>query len=266
MKLTILFTLITLNVCAQKITNTLEGYFKNTKENELYNSIYLDGKGHALINNSYQAEYFQKDDRLYLFPDKSVFILKIDKNKLKGESTWVDKLTFKETKIPESEEINPLATYYIAPELLHEFYKQNFIEGTDETNFSLFSDEVSYSENAKKLCDQGLTSACGAQFGLLYIEALGGIDLLLDENLDKNIKENKVLEQLANKMIGLGDIRGYALLGSYYYAIGKEDLAFETYQIGSDNGDQTSASILLQTELNQLIEEETNQENTVEIE
>ena len=256
MKLSLLLTLITVNIFAQKSTNTLEGYFKNNNNDDLYTSIYLDGKGHALINEAYEAEYFQREDLLYVFPDKSVFILKVDKDNLKGKSSWVKKLTFKKNNAPELDENRPFATNLIDPELLYAFYKLNFKEGTDEANFSIFEDEAHYIEHTKKLCDQGLTAACGAQFGLLYLQELGGFDKLFEERSVLKINKSKVLEDLANKMISLGDMRGYALLASYYYAIGNEELAFKTYQIGSENGDQKSTSILLEMELNKILEDE----------
>ena len=142
MKLSVLLTLITVNIFAQKSTNTLEGYFKNNNDDDLYTSIYLDGKGHALINEAYEAEYFQREDLLYVFPDKSVFILKVDKDNLKGKSSWVKKLTFKKNNAPELDENRPFATNLIDPELLYAFYKLNFNEGTDEANFSIFEASI----------------------------------------------------------------------------------------------------------------------------
>ena len=126
---------------------------------------------------------------------------------------------------------------------------------------SLFENEEDYLEKTTQLCNQGLTAACGAQFGIMYMHAMGGFkNLWGDTNQQYPFKENTELESLAKKMISLGDIKGYSLLGSYYYAIGNEEKAMETYQQGLEQGDQNSAAIILETELQKMIDEEVETE------
>ena len=257
MKLNLLFVLLSFSALAQNITNSLNGYYINTNENDLYSSFYFDGKGHAIINDSFQAEYFQKDNKLFVFPDKNVFILKVDQNKLKGESSWVKKSVFKKSTIPAFEEPILFASNIVDAKLLYELYKLNFKEDTDEVNFTLFENEEAYLEKTTYLCNQGLTAACGAQFGLLYMQAAGGFERFLKEtNEQQAIKENTTLENIARKMISLGDMRGYSLLGSYFYAIGNEAKAMEIYQQGVEKGDQSSITIILEMELQKMLDEE----------
>ena len=145
--------------------------------------------------------------------------------------------------------------------MLYEFYKLNFNDGTDEISFSLFEDEEMYLKKTTELCNNGLTAACGAQFGILYMQTMGGLETLLgDTDQQQPIPENTELENIANKMISLGDMRGYSLLGSYFYAIGNTEKAMETYQEGMEKGDQSSAAIILETELQKMIDEEVETE------
>ena len=74
--LAVLFALsVSVIANAQNISATLKGYFSTSKKDALYSSIYFDGEGHVLINDNYAGEYFQKEDCVYVFPDKSVFDL-----------------------------------------------------------------------------------------------------------------------------------------------------------------------------------------------
>lgn len=255
-KFTILvLALASFAVNAQTISNNLSGYFQNSKKDALYSSIYLDGKGHAIISDSFSAEYFQKEDTLYVFPDKSVFIFKLEKGKLKGLSSWVEKNTFKQTTTPNEEEIASFDSSKIDPELLYEYYKLNYTDGTDEVSFYAFENEQDYLKKTEELCNKGLTSACGAYFGMLYIESSGGLSSILGENEEASFKENPKMEKIANKMISLNDMRGYSLLGSYYYALGNTDKAMELYNEGAEKGDYNSNLILMEQELNKMIDE-----------
>ena len=240
-------------ITAQNISNHLSGYFKNSKKDALYSSIYLNGKGHAIISDAYPGEYFQLDNTLYVFPDKSVFIFKVEKDKLKGISSWVEKETYKSSALPETEEPMVFPSYTINPNLLHEFYTYNFTAGTDEVSFAAFENMELYIKNMEDLCSKGLTAACGSLFGMKYLEASGGLDNALEGNTS-GFKEDKALAAIANRMIDLGDVRGYSLLGSYYYALGNEEKAREVYTEGSDKGDTQSALILFSLDMDQEVQ------------
>lgn len=254
------FLLAGLSMKAQDASNNLTGYFKNTKADDLYSSIYLDGKGHAIISDAFAAEYVQKGDQLYVFPDKSVFIFKIEKGKLKGTSNWVKKSNFKLTEVPELDEAAAFSNHPVDARLLYDFYRLNYTEGTDETSFYAFENEADYFEQMEVLCDKGLTAACGAYFGMLYLEASGGLNKLLEGNEEQKVEENPKMEEIAKRMISLGDVRGYGLLGSYYYALGKEEKAIQIYTEGMDKGDQNSVAVIFQLEMEKTINEETETE------
>lgn len=266
MKKTIMIVVTALSmhgITAQNISNHLSGYFKNNTKDGLYSSIYLDGRGHAIISDAYSAEYFQLDNTLYVFPDKSVFIFKVEKDKLKGVSSWVEKQTYKSSAVPKTEEPMVFPSYTIQPDLLHKFYLYNFTEGTDEASFSAFEDMELYIKNMEELCNKGLTAACGSLFGMKYLEASGGLDSVLEGNTAK-FKDDKTLPAIANRMINLGDVRGYSLLGSYYYAIGNEEKAREVYTKGSDNGDTQSALILFNLDMEKSMQDMDNAEEITE--
>lgn len=252
-KLIICLTLIFIqnNLFAQNFSNSLKGYYSNTKENELYSSIYLNGDGHALINEAYLAEYVQIDNKIYLFPDKSVFIFTLNNDKLIGDSSWVENNTYKKNKDTIRTKEITVPVYKIEPKLLYEFYKINYTEGTDQVSFDYFVDPEKYKNSIEKLCNQGLTTACASYFGLLYLEDLGGLDQLL-ENKSLNIKTNSKLENLAKFIIDKGDIRGYGLLASYYFSTGNEERGNEILEKGVELNDPKSVNLLLEIELKKI--------------
>ena len=255
----VLFSLIGFTCYAQNISNNINGYFKNTKKDNLYSSIHFNGDGHAIINDAYAAEYFIQDDLLYVFPDKSVFIFEVEKNKIKGILNWVDKQTFKETSVPANDEYEIFfETYTINPILLQQFYSYNYTEKTDEISWFAFEKPEEYLNEMQKLCDQGLTSACGALFGMKYIEATGGFENLFE---NQQILENKELEKIAQKMISLEDGRGYALLGSYFLALGNIEKAKEILTEGSEKGNQQATLTLFELEVNESLNETVIEEN-----
>ena len=244
----ILFSLsVSVIANAQNISTTLEGYFSTSKKDAMYSSVYFDGKGHVLINDNYAGEYFQKDDYVYVFPDKSVFIFKVDKDKLKGVSSWVEKSTYKLIKLPSNDNVERVfKTYKINPTLLYQWYIQNFKEGTDEISFSALEDSSKYKNQMEDLCNKNLTSACGALFGMNILDVVGGLNVLLDtENKNSvELKPDIKIESIARKMINLNDFRGYSLLGSYYMLLGETDKAKLIYEEGVEQGDIDSAYAL----------------------
>lgn len=256
------YLLFFLTICftakAQSITNQLEGYFKNTKKDHLYSSIHLNGNGHALINNSFPAEYFIKENILYILPDKSVFVFEIDKNKIKGISNWVNKQTFKQVNTPlDNDEEKAFEDYIINPELLYQYYIYNFSEGTDEVSWLAFENPQAYLTKMESLCNQGLTTACGALFGMKYLESAGGLNAIFET---VKLSKNSELEKIANQIIDLKDTRGYTLLGSYYLGLGETEKAKQILSEGADRGDLQAALALFEIEITESLDE-TSQED-----
>lgn len=234
----------------QAVSNSLSGSYVNGDPKAMYSSIAFDGKGHAVINDSFQAEYFQKDDVLYILPDKSVFIFKVEKNQLKGHSSWVEENTFKpsDPTIVLEESVS-FPSYPVNPQLLYEFYQLNFIEGTDQIRLDMIENEQEYQKQMESLCKQNLTVACGAYFSMLYLEHSGGFSSLFSSKKENTFQENPEMENIAKKMISLGDYRGYSLLGSYYYALENHEKALDIYNEGIEKGDMKSMIILMELEL-----------------
>lgn len=259
MKLAIaLIYCISLTSFAQTATNDINGYFKNSKKDELYSSFHFNGKGHAIINDSYPAEYFIKNNLLYIFPDKSVFIFKIEKNKIKGISNWVDKQIYKQTNPPKNTDLEiDFESYIIDPELLYQYYILNFNEGTDEASWDVFEDSENYTTKLQELCNKGLTTACGALFGMTYISSNRGLESIFET---KEVTQNSELETIANKIIALNDNRGYLLLGTYYYSLGETEKAKQLLIEASENGNVQAALKLFEIELLESLNEQTDQE------
>ena len=256
----ILFSLsVSVIANAQNISATLKGYFSTSKKDALYSNIYFDGEGHVLINDNYAGEYFQKEDYVYVFPDKSVFIFKVDKDKLKGISSWVEKNTYKQAKIPSNDSVERVfKTYKINPTLLHQWYIQNFKEGTDEISFSVLEDSSKFKNQMEDLCNKDLAAACGSLFGINILEAVGGLNALLDtENRSAvELKPDIKIEAIARKMINLNDFRGYSLLGSYYMMLGNTEKAKLIYEEGAQQGDIDSVYALFGLNLEEKIDVE----------
>jgi len=252
----LLLLLASFTVNAQDISNSLAGYYKNNSNDGWYTSIHFNGKGHALVNDSAPAEYFQKGENVYVLVDNNVFILTLTKKELKGISTWVEKLKFKPQAVPTDDDyLREFNQYTIDPNLLYAYFLENFDEKTGDASMNGLMNPSEYTNSMEKLCDKDLTISCGALFGMISLEELGGMDALLSDSV-KQIKENPKLEKLANKMIALQDFRGYGLLGSYYLMIGNETKAREIFDLGSENGDEKSSLAIFEMELNNINSEE----------
>ena len=228
---------------AQTITNTLKGYYSTSKNNVIYSTFYFDGHGHVLINGNFPGEYFQKDDKLYVFPNKNVFIFKLDKNKIIGTSSWVDRIAYKLKNNPliQVDDDAMSKSYEIDPNLLDQFYRLNFKQNSDSISFSALEEPQKYEHQMEDLCNKKLTSACGAWFGISVLNEIDELESRLEnEDLEVEPKPNIKIESIAQRMINLNDFRGYALLGSYYVMIGDLNKAKIIFKEGADKGDVDS--------------------------
>lgn len=223
-------------ITAQAPDNSLYGYFEEKGNNTFYKSFNFDGNGKVFIADMDYGEYFTRNDSLIIYPDKSIFIFKIKKDKLIGASEWVKKGTWIINK-----DSTQIGNKVISPkskekaELLAEYYDK-----TKKSNDLdvLFSDE--FPKINEELCNKGLAKACLNLFGLKMLEYTPGILSDADKIASKKLKPHPELIALSKKIIALGEPEGYTVLGSYYYTLGLRKEAFQIWDKGEKNGSHKS--------------------------
>ncbi len=236
---------------SQEINNNLQGYYVSKSPDAMYSSFEFDGNGKVSIVGMELRDYFTKGDSLIIYPDKSIFKFKIQKNKLIGASSWVEKETWikKDTLVPNNRKDDSKAKKTAL--LMNEYYK---ISG-DKSSFDFLGDNAKATikkDKINQLCNQGLSKACLDYFGMLVIEDQGLMTIL---NSQKSTKpENPAIVTLAIKIIAQGETEGYAVLGSYYYMIGNKQKAMQLWKIGEQKGDSKSAMALFNIGLEEALD------------
>ncbi len=233
---------------SQDINNNLQGYYVSKSPDAMYSSFEFDGNGKVSIIGMELRDYFTKGDSLIIYPDKSIFKFKIQKNKLIGASSWVEKETWikKDTLVPNNRKDDVKAKK--TAELFGEYYK---ISG-DNAFLDLLGEETNASQKRDKLnnlCNQGLSRACLDCFGILMIQEPDSFLQLDPAQKPKPKVENPKIIALGNKIIAQGETDGYAVLGSYYYMIGNKQKAMQQWKIGEQKGNSKSSMTLFTLEM-----------------
>lgn len=221
---------------AQKISNELHGYFKASSDTALYEYFSFDGNGTVDITGMGNGYYFQKDDSLIVYPDKSIFKFIIKGDKLYGASDWVDGYVWEKVQdtTVESLRTDPGESDRIAG-LLYQYY--NIKKGGNELSLLFEGPDSTYENTLKNLCDSGLSKACLDYAGLKTLEDMGGVAALFDSK--KQVKKrapNQEIVDIIYRAIDLGDTNGYEVLGGYYAAIGDIQAARESFELGGELG------------------------------
>ncbi|WP_114793294.1 hypothetical protein U0035_04235 [Niabella yanshanensis] len=234
---------------AQKITNELQGYFKASSDTAMYEYFTFDGNGRVDIMGIGNGYYFQKDDSLIVYPDKSIFKFVIKGDKLYGASDWVDGCVWEKVKDTTVETLrtDPVASDRIAG-LLYQYY--SIKRRSSELSLLFEGPDSTYASTLKNLCDSGLSKACLDYAGLKTLEDMGGIAALYSS--EKQIKKrapNQEILDIIYRAIDLGDTNGYEVLGGYYAAIGDIQAARESLEAGQEVGCGKCAMALFSMEL-----------------
>ncbi|CAM3301279.1 hypothetical protein [Empedobacter stercoris] len=254
--LTALFAVSTL--FAQQVTNTLEGVFTTKSKDELYNPLKFDGKGKVTITEFDEEgyEFFERNDSVVIFVEKTVFIFKKEKNQLKGISDWVDKKVYKSNL--KSFENKPQTEAKLAQRAgwMAQNYDINF---KNNASYLFDFDEEGLNRKLKenetanaKLCKDGFDESCKIVFAYKFAEQSGGIFETLSATEELKLEPNKELEQLAQRVLDLGNPDGYGLFYNYYYFTGEKEKAEEFLQKGLDLGSKYCTEISLNLALSEL--------------
>ena len=246
-KLSLLLVLITSLAFGQKISNDLHGYYKAESDTLLYSYFAFDGNGKVDITGLGKGDFFRKGDSLIIYPDKSIFKFKIEKNKLRGTSDWVKNGTWiKRDTLIENHRKDPNLAQKRA-ELLAEYYQKN----NGKTDFALFFDESEIKERynmISDLCTRGLPKACLEVFGMKIADDMGGVSAILSGKTNKNMVENPDIVALGNKIVDMGEEEGHTALGTYYYTIGQKEKAYTEWDKAIQKGSMRASMARLGAE------------------
>ncbi len=253
MKKAILFLML-LNVLlaqAQKANNNLQGYYTNTKGESLYTYFVFDNNGKVNIIGLDEGDYFIKNDTLIIFPDKSIFKFKVEKDKLISVSNWVQDGVWelkKDSLVANNRKDDGLAEKRAL--LLNEYYENTRMK--DNQMAMLFDKNLmaDYRKTIENLCDNGLPRACFELFGLKVMDDMGGFAAAFNPEKAKPMVENPTIIALANKIIDLGEIEGYTQLGNYYSMLKQDAKAKEFYAKAIKAGSKKATLQLLMQEAN----------------
>ncbi len=234
---------------AQKITNELQGYFKASSDTAMYGYFTFDGNGRVDIMGMGNGYYFQKNDSLIVYPDKSIFKFVIKGDQLYGASNWVNGAVWEKVQDTTVETLrtDPVASDRIA-DLLYQYYSIN--RRDNELSLLFEGPDTTYENALKNLCDSGLSKACLDYAGLKTLEDIGGIATLFDSKKQmKKQAPNQEIVDIIYRAIDLGDTNGYEVLGGYYAAIGDRQMAREAFELGTELGCSKCAMALFSLEL-----------------
>ena len=228
--------------CSPEVNNKLHGLYVIESDSKTNVGFQFDGNGKVKYSDEGFGYFFTKDDSLIICSDNEIFRFKIQKNKIISVSennkkeTWV-----KKNAIIPNNRINDAKAKNTAT-LLNEYYE--IMTDNLSNDFSGNDKKTIHQKNKLiQLCDQGLSQACMAHFGILLID-----DQLLrtNPNAKKTAQtENSAIVALGNKIISQGEPKGYSLLGIYYQIIGNKKKAIQQYKLGAENGDKTASLELI---------------------
>lgn len=235
---------------AQEADNNLQGYFMTNSKESLYSYFAFDGNGKVDIAGYGKGDYFIKGDSVVVFPDKDIFIFKMNKNRLSGISDWVKntKWDLKKDSVAENNRKDEALAKKNA-QLLYEYYQKTRKKTNDLEK--LFDENAmgNYAKTIDDLCSRGLTKACMEKFGLLVMEDVGGMSAVLTSKTKKP-KLNPEIIKLGQKIISMGEVEGHTVLGSYYYSTGDKVKAEKEWQKGTDKGSTKAAMVQFEAEMN----------------
>lgn len=242
--ITIFFVAAALTASAQTISNKLQGYFALSSDNSMYEYFNFHGNGKVDISGWGDGYYFQVNDTVIVYPDKSLFKFVLKDNKLAGASNWVKEQSWilKDTTI-EQQEIT--AADANQANLLYKYYLLN---NRDEKIATVLTADATYTNGLRELCDSGLIKSCATLFGVKIINS----DLFetLFDSKKKVVKKDADPEilKIGQRVIDLGDANGYGYLGQYYSMIGDEEKAIQLLKEGDEKGCVKCALALLSLE------------------
>lgn len=236
---------------AQEVDNNLQGYFMTNSKESLYTYFAFDGNGKVDIAGYGKGDYFVKNDSLVIFPDKDIFIFKIAKNRLTGNSTWVKntKWDLKKDSLAENNRIDEVSAKKNA-QLLYEYYRKTRAKSNDLGR--LFDENAmgDYTKTIDDLCSRGLAKACMEKFGIMLMEDVGGMGAVLS-NKTKKPKQNPEIIKIGQKIINMGEVEGHTILGSYYYSLGDKVKAEKEWQRATDKGSTKAGLVQFEAEMSE---------------
>jgi len=226
---------------AQEADNNLQGYYTTNSKESLYSYFAFDDNGKVDIAGYGKGDYFVKGDSVVVFPDKDIFVFKISKNRLIGNSSWVKNTKWDLNK--DSIAVNNRKDEALAKKnanLLYEYYRKTRAKSNDLEKLFDENAMTDYTKTINDLCARGLSKACMEKFGLMVMEDMGGMGAILASKTKKP-KQNPEIIKLGQKIISMGEVEGHTILGSYYYSLGDKIKAEKEWQKGLEKGSTKAA-------------------------
>ncbi|CAM1334310.1 hypothetical protein [Tenacibaculum aestuariivivum] len=244
MKNSIIITvlLFTLSVSSQNCNNNLYGNFKVVGKS-MYTSFTFDANGKVAIApfTKINANYFHRNDSLFVYPDKGLLIFKIINSKtLKGVGKWTkDVLWVKNINktVVNNRKNNKKA--HTQAQLLSTFY--NLQKAHSKTSLLTYTkNNVSQYNN---LCEQNVVQSC-----MLLLKREQAISKL-EKLLKQNTKTNTTLINYAKQAFILGNYDAYAHLGAYYISINKKQKGITYLKKAYNKGSAKAFNMLIDLDL-----------------
>lgn len=219
-------------------SNELTGRFEGPKKNT-YSSFEFNGNGFVRINQSINGEYFHENDSLFIFSGVDVALYEVSKSRLKGISQWVKNESLKLVKQPK-DVFFPNSQRAI---WLKRYYRNNyFLSYSDQQTEEEINEALTAMDSINHtLCMEGLDLGCMQNFSYLLMQFKEG-------NQDYSEAYWTQLDQLANRVIALGNPDGYGLKYTYHLLRDELDLATSVLNQGVDLGSQLCLKLLLDNE------------------
>ncbi|QXP73182.1 hypothetical protein RRF68_09510 [Tenacibaculum sp. HL-MS23] len=244
MKNSIIITLLlfTLAAKAQNCNNNLYGNFKVVGKS-MYTSFTFDANGKVAIApfTKIKANYFHRNDSLFVFPDKGILIFKIVNNKtLKGVGKWTKDVLWVNSSgktVKNNRKNNKKAS--TRAQLLSSFY--DLQKTHSKTSLLVYTKNTVSKYN--NLCKRNVVESC-----MLLLKREEGISNL-EKLLKKNTKINTKLVNYAKKAFFLGNYDAYAHLGAYYISINKREQGITYLKKAHKKGNAKAFNMLIDLDL-----------------
>lgn len=208
-------------------------------ENGLYDTFVFDGAGKVTIHSFLEAQgdFFQIEDTIIVYPDKStfIFILK-DSMTLVGISTWVQDQVFR--KMENDTVISPVTnrnSNYAA--LFYEYYLLTGRDAPDLSTYLNLNTDPDLNATMKRLCEDGFPRACITMANASMMNSPEIFSFLKDSSNDKKkASPNKNVLYYYAKAIEQNELSAISQLAAYFLMLGDKERALQLFEKGCEMG------------------------------
>ncbi len=239
---------------AQKISNTLVGYYRSIDSASLISEATFSGDGKAVFSFDTGYDFVQFGDTVAVIPDKSYYKFLLRNDTLFGQSYWVKDITLVLQKDSVVENRQTDISVRKAP-LVYRYYHL-FKSGDDSSGISL--NDLTADEDAHRykatvldsLCNEGFGRGCLDRIGYKILENPKLMEVAYSSHPVKLVPDTSIIN-LAEKAHSLGEVDAYAVLAAYYKMIGENELGNKYLKTAADEGSIKASMALFEESVNQ---------------